>query len=308
MKEPIKYLLKDNQSVDYILDELQITQSIVYKLEDKDKILRFIKMLKANYKKRTKKTTNIIEPRDYVYINNNSIGWTDEYKLIDQKLDIIDETRAINLQYYINIDFISEIKLDKSTKFVGILVTDTYVVVISNTYCIICEKEDEPMELPIDNLLQSSKAFNEVYNLKITNDTTNSFECLKTLCEGFKIKAKREVIDLFRIKYTPNSLYFTLCKEALNTYTLEQSRKEDRKVDISNFVFRVAFGTDKIVDIDNCKPLLVSHFDISNLAWVIPLIEYEKVQLKIADYSESSPLVFDLDDLMILIIPARIHQ
>lgn len=303
MKEPIKYLLKDNQNVDYILDELQITQSVVYKLEDKDKILRFIKMLKANYKKRTKKTINIVEPRDYVYINNNSIGWTDEYKLIDQKLDIIDETRAINLQYYINIDFISEINLDKSTKFVGILVTDTYVVVISNTYCIICEKEDEPMELPIDTLLQSSKAFNEVHNLKITNDTSNSFECLKTLCEGFKI----EIIDLFRVKDMPNSLYFTLCKVAINTYTLEQSKEEDRQVDVSNLAFRIAFGTDKIVDIDNCKPMLVAHFDISNLAWLIPLIEYEKVQLRIAEDSESSPLVFDLDDLMIFIISARLH-
>lgn len=304
MKEPIKYLLKDNQSVDYILDELQITQSVVYKLEDKDKILRFIKMLKANYKKRTKKTINIVEPRDYVYINNNSIGWTDEYKLIDQKLDIIDETMAINLQYYINIDFISEIKLDKSTKFVGILVTDTYVVVISNTYCIICEKEDEPIELPIDTLLQSSKAFDEVHSLNITNNTSNSFECLKTLCEGFKI----EVVDLFRVKDIPNSLYFTLCKEALDIYTLAQSREEDRQVDVSNLVFRVAFGTDKVVDIDNCKPMLVAHFDISNLAWVIPLIEYEKVQLRIAEDSESSQLVFDLDDLIILIIPRGIYQ
>ena len=303
MKEPIKYLLKDNQSVDYILDELQITQSVVYKLEDKDKILRFIKMLKANYKKRTKKTTNIAEPKDYVYINNNSIGWTDTYKLIDQKLDFLDETQSINLKYYINIDFLSEIKLDKSTKFVGILVTNTYVVFISNTYCIICEREDEPMELPIDTLLQSSKAFNEVHSLEITNNTSNSFECLKTLCEGFKI----EIIDLFRVKDMPNSLYFTLCKVAINTYTLEQNRKEDRQVDVSNLVFRIAFGTDKIVDVDNCKPMLVAHFDISNLAWLIPLIEYAKVQLRIAEDSESSPLVFDLDDLMIFIIPARLH-
>lgn len=303
MKEPIKYLLKDNQSVDYILDELQITQSVVYKLEDKDKILRFIKMLKANYKKRTKKTTNIAEPKDYVYINNNSIGWTDTYKLINQKLDIIDETKFINLKYYINIEFLSEIRLDKSTKFVGTLVTDTYVVFISNTYCIICEKEDEPMELPIDTLLQSSKAFNEVHNLRITNDTFNSFECLKTMCEGFKM----EVIDLFRVKDTPNSLYFTLCKEALDTYTLEQSRKEDRQVDVSNFLFRVAFGTDKIVSVDNHKPMLVAHFHISNLAWLIPLIEYAKVQLRIAEDSESSPLVFDLDDFMVLVIPTRLH-
>lgn len=301
MKEPIKYLLKDNQSVDYILDELQIAQSVVYKLEDKAKILRFIKMLKANYKRRTKKTTNIVEPKDYVYINNNSIGWTDTYKLIDQKLDFIDETKSIYLKYYINIDFLSEIKLDKSTKFVGILVTDTYVVFISNTYCIICEKEEEPMGLPVDNLLQSSKAFNEVHSLKITNDTTNSFECLKTLCEGFKI----ELIDLFRLKDTPNSLYFTLCKEALDTYTLEQSREEDRQVDISNLVFRVAFGTDKIVSMDKCKPMLVAHFNLANLTWLIPLIEYEKTQLRIAEDSESSPLVFDLDDLMILIMPCR---
>ena len=303
MKEPIKYLLKDNQSVDYILDELQITQSVVYKLEDKYKILRFIKMLKANYKKRTKKTTNIAEPKDYVYINNNSIGWTDTYKLIDQKLDIIDETKSINLKYYINIDFLSEIKLDKSTKFVGILVTDTHVVFISNTYCIICEREDEPMELPIDNLLQSSKAFNEVHSLEITNNTSNSFECLKTLCEGFKI----EIIDLFRVKDISNSLYFTLCKEALDTYTLEQSREEDRQVDVNNLVFRVAFGTDQIVNIDNCTPMLVAHFDISNLAWLIPLIEYTKVQLRIAEDSESSPLVFDLNDLMIFITPTRLH-
>lgn len=303
MKEPIKYLLKDNQSVDYILDELQITKSVVYKLEDKDKILRFIKMLKANYKKKAKKTTNITEPKDYVYINNNSIGWTDTYKLIDQKLDIIDETKFINLKYYINIDFLSEIKLDKSTKFVGILVTDTYVVFISNTYCIICEREDEPMELPIDTLLQSSKAFNEVHNLRILNDIFNSFECLKTICEGFKM----EVIDLFRVKDTPNSLYFTLCKEALDTYTLEQSRKEDRQVDVSNFLFRVAFGTDKIVSVDNHKPMLVAHFHISNLAWLIPLIEYAKVQLRIAEDSESSPLVFDLDDFMVLVIPTRLH-
>ena len=303
MKEPIKYLLKDNQSVDYILEELQITQSVVYKLEDKDKILRFIKMLKANSKKRTKKTTNTAEPKDYVYINNNSIGWTDTYRLIDQKLDLIDETKSINLKYYINIDFLSEIRLDKSTKFVGILVTDTYVVFISNTYCIICEKEDEPMELPINTLLQSSKTFNEVHNLRITNDTTNSFECLKTLCEGFKI----EVVDLFRVKDIPNSLYFTLCKEALDTYTLEQSRKEDRQVNISNLVFRVAFGTDKIVDVDSHKSVLVAHFNISNLAWLVPLIEYEKVQLRIAEDSESSQLVFDLNDLMILIIPTRIH-
>ena len=260
-------------------------------------------MLKANYKKKAKKTTNTTETKDYVYINNNSIGWTDTYKLIDQKLDIIDETKSINLKYYINIDFLSEIKLDKSTKFVGILVTDTYVVFISNTYCIICEREDEPMELPIDNLLQSSKAFNEVHSLEITNDTTNSFECLKTLCEGFKI----EVIDLFRVNDMPNSLYFTLCKEALDTYTLEQSREEDRQVDVSNLVFRVAFGTDKIVDVDTCKSMLVAHFNLSNLAWLVPLIEYEKVQLRIAEDSESSQLVFDLNDLMILIIPTRIH-
>lgn len=159
------------------------------------------------------------------------------------------------------------------------------------------------MELPIDTLLQSSKAFNEVHSLEITNNTSNSFECLKTLCEGFKI----EIIDLFRVKDMPNSLYFTLCKVAINTYTLEQNRKEDRQVDVSNLVFRIAFGTDKIVDIDNCKPMLVAHFDISNLAWLIPLIEYEKVQLRIAEDSESSPLVFDLDDLMIFIIPARLH-
>jgi len=303
MKEPIKYLLKDNQSVDYILDELQITQSVIYKLEDRDKILRFIKMLKANTKKRTRKTTNTAEPKDYVYINNNSIGWTDTYKLIDQKLDIIEETKSINLKYYINIDFLSEIKLDKSTKFVGILITDTYVVFISTTYCIICEREDEPMELPIDTLLQSSKAFNEVHNINITNDTSNSFECLKTLCEGFKI----EVVDLFRVKNTPNSLYFILCKEALDTYTLEQNRKEDRQVDVSNLVYRVAFGTDKIVDVDNCKPMLVAHFNLSNLIWLIPLIEYAKVQLKIAEDSESSQLVFDLDDLIVLVIPTRIH-
>lgn len=303
MKEPIKYLLKDNQSVDYILDELQITKSVVYKLEDKDKILRFIKMLKANYKKKAKKTTNITELKDYVYINNNSIGWTDTYKLIDQKLDIIDETKFINLKYYINIDFLSEIKLDKSTKFVGILVTNTYVVFISNTYCIICEREDEPMELPIDTLLQSSKAFNEVHSLEITNNTSNSFECLKTLCEGFKI----EIIDLFRVKDMPNSLYFTLCKVALNTYTLEQNRKEDRQVDVSNLVFRIAFGTDKIVDVDKYKPMLIAHFDISNLTWLIPLIEYAKVQLRIAEDSESSPLVFDLDDFMVLVIPTRLH-
>ena len=53
--------------------------------------------------------------------------------------------------------------------------------------------------------------------------------------------------------------------------------------------------------------MLVAHFDISNLAWLIPLIEYTKVQLRIAEDSESSPLVFDLDDLIVLVTPTRLH-
>lgn len=301
MKEPIKYLLKDNQSVDYILDELQITQSIVYKLEDKDKILRFIKMLKANYKKRTKKTTNIIEPRDYVYINNNSIGWTDEYKLIDQKLDIIDETRAINLQYYINIDFISEIKIDKSTKFVGILVTDTYVVFISNTYCIICEKEDESMELPIDSLLQSSKAFTDTQTLGITTKSLTGFKELKTISQAFK----SDIIDLYRVTNVPNSFYLTLNYDNLVAYMSIQNHSEDRHIKIDHSIIRVAFGTDSLVNIDNINPSLVAHYDMNILEGILNSLIGKTLTLRIANASMTSQLVFDLDDFMILLMPCK---
>lgn len=301
MKEPIKYLLKDNQSVDYILDELQITQSIVYKLEDKDKILRFIKMLKANYKKRTKKTTNIIEPRDYVYINNNSIGWTDEYKLIDQKLDIIDETRAINLQYYINIDFLSEIKIDKSTKFVGILVTDTYVVFISNTYCIICEKEDESMELPIDSLLQSSKAFTDTQTLGITTKSLTGFKELKTISQAFK----SDIIDLYRVTNVPNSFYLTLNYDNLVAYMSIQNHSEDRHIKIDHSIIRVAFGTDSLVNIDNINPSLVAHYDMNILEGILNSLIGKTLTLRIANASMTSQLVFDLDDFMILLMPCK---
>jgi|GEM_PF-4606626 hypothetical protein len=301
MKEPIKYLLKDNQSVDYILDELQITQSVVYKLEDKDKILRFIKMLKANYKKKTKKTTNIAEPKDYVYINNNSIGWTDTYKLIDQKLDLIDETKSINLKYYINIDFLSEIKLDKSTKFVGILVTDTYVVVISNTYCIICEKEHEPMELPIDTLLQSSKAFTDTQTLGITTKSLTGFKELKTISQAFK----SDIIDLYRVTNVPNSFYLTLNYDNLVAYMSIQNHSEDRHIKIDHSIIRVAFGTDSLVNIDNINPSLVAHYDMNILEGILNSLIGKTLTLRIANASMTSQLVFDLDDFMILLMPCK---
>lgn len=301
MKEPIKYLLKDNQSVDYILDELQITQSVIYKLEDKDKILRFIKMLKANYKKKTKKTTNTAEPRDYVYINNNSIGWTDTYKLIDQKLDLIDETKSINLKYYINIDFLSEIKLDKSTKFVGILVTDTYVVVISNTYCIICEKEDEPMELSIDTLLQSSKAFTDTQTLEITTKSLTGFKELKTISQAFK----SDIIDLYRVTNVPNSFYLTLNYDNLVAYMSIQNHSEDRHIKIDHSIIRVAFGTDSLVNIDNINSSLVAHYDMHILEWILNSLIGRTLTLRIANASMTSQLVFDLDDFMILLMPCK---
>lgn len=301
MKEPIKYLLKDNQSVDYILDELQITQSVVYKLEDKDKILRFIKMLKANYKKKAKKTTNITEPKDYVYINNNSIGWTDTYKLIYQKLDLIDETKSINLKYYINIDFLSEIKLDKSTKFVGILVTDTYVVVISNTYCIICEKEHEPMELPIDTLLQSSKAFTDTQTLGITTKSLTGFKELKTISQAFK----SDIIDLYRVTNVPNSFYLTLNYDNLVAYMSIQNHSEDRHIKIDHSIIRVAFGTDSLVNIDNINPSLVAHYDMNILEGILNSLIGKTLTLRIANASMTSQLVFDLDDFMILLMPCK---
>ena len=301
MKEPIKYLLKDNQSVDYILDELQITQSVVYKLEDKDKILRFIKMLKANYKKKAKKTTNITEPKYYVYINNNSIGWTDTYKLIDQKLDIINETKSINLKYYINIDFLSEIKLDKSTKFVGILVTDTYVVFISNTYCIICEKEDEPMELPIDTLLQSSKVFTDTQTLEITTKSLTGFKELKTISQAFK----SDIIDLYRVTNVPNSFYLTLNYDNLVAYMSIQNHSEDRHIKIDHSIIRVAFGTDSLVNIDNINPSLVAHYDMNILEWILNSLIGKTLTLRIANTSMTSQLVFDLDDFMILLMPCK---
>ena len=301
MKEPIKYLLKDNQSVDYILDELQITQSVVYKLEDRDKILRFIKMLKANYKKKAKKTTNTTEPKDYVYINNNSIGWTDTYKLIDQKLDIIDETKSINLKYYINIDFLSEIKLDKSTKFVGILVTDTYVVVISNTYCIICEKEHEPMELPIDTLLQSSKAFTDTQTLGITTKSLTGFKELKTISQAFK----SDIIDLYRVTNVPNSFYLTLNYDNLVAYMSIQNHSEDRHIKIDHSIIRVAFGTDSLVNIDNINPSLVAHYDMNILEGILNSLIGKTLTLRIANASMTSQLVFDLDDFMILLMPCK---
>lgn len=301
MKEPIKYLLKDNQSVDYILDELQITQSVVYKLEDKDKILRFIKMLKANYKKKAKKTTNITEPKYYVYINNNSIGWTDTYKLIDQKLDIINETKSINLKYYINIDFLSEIKLDKSTKFVGILVTDTYVVFISNTYCIICEKEDEPMELPIDTLLQSSKVFTDTQTLEITTKSLTGFKELKTISQAFK----SDIIDLYRVTNVPNSFYLTLNYDNLVAYMSIQNHSEDRHIKIDPSIIRVAFGTDSLVNIDNINPSLVAHYDMNILEWILNSLIGKTLTLRIANTSMTSQLVFDLDDFMILLMPCK---
>lgn len=301
MKEPIKYLLKDNQSVNYILDELQITQSVVYKLEDKDKILRFIKMLKANYKKKTKKITNTAKPRDYVYINNNSIGWTDTYKLIDQKLDLINETKSTNLKYYINIDFLSEIKLDKSTKFVGILVTDTYVVFISNTYCIICEKEDEPMELPIDTLLQSSKAFTNIQDIEITTKSLAGFKELKTISQAFK----SDIIDLYRATNVPNSFYLTLNYDNLVAYMSIQNHSEDRHIKIDHSIIRVAFGTDSLVNIDKTNPNLVAHYDMNILEWILNSLIGKTLTLRIANASMTSQLVFDLDDFMILLMPCK---
>ena len=46
-------------------------------------------------------------------------------------------------------------------------------------------------------------------------------------------------------------------------------------------------------------------FDMNLLEWIISSLKYSKVNLRIAEKSLTSQLVFDLDDFMILLMPVQ---
>ena len=299
MKDCQKYLFKDNQNIQSLLEELNLIDKVVFKLDDTIKITRFLQILKTVYKKR--KDKELIEPKHQVYISNHSIGWTNTYALVDQKLDVVDLNLNIDIKYWINLDFISQMKLDRKDNYIGILVTEECVVFVTNSYCVVCPKEDNPMNLPVNKLLVSSKAFTDTQTINITNESIDGFKELKTISQAFK----SDIIDLYRVANIPNSFYLTLNYDNLEAYMYIQNHLEDRQIKIDHSLIRIAFGTDNLVNIDNTNPSLVAHYDMNILEWILNSLISKTVTLRIANASMTSQLVFDLEDFMILLMPCQ---
>lgn len=299
MKDCQKYLFKDNQNIQSLLEELNLIDKVVFKLDDTIKITRFLQILKTVYKKR--KDKELIEPKHQVYISNHSIGWTNTYALVNQKLDVVDLNSNIDIKYWINLDFISQMKLDRKDSYIGILVTEECVVFVTNSYCVVCLKEDNPMELPIKALLVSSKAFIDTQTINITNESIDGFKELKTISQAFK----SNIIDLYRVKGLPNSLYLTLNYDNLVAYMSIQNHSEDRQIKIDHSLVRIAFGTDSLVNIDKINPNLVAHYDMNIMEWILSSLIGKTITLRIANASMTSQLVFDLEDFMILLMPCK---
>lgn len=300
MKECQKYLFKDSENINSLLEELNLVGRVILKLDDTTKIARFIQILKTVYRKR--KDKELIEPKHQVYICSQSIGWTNTYALVDQKLDVVNLNLNTDIKYWINLDFISQMKLDRKDNYVGILVTEDCVVFVTKTYCIVCPKEDTPMELPVTDLLVSSKAFKDTQDITLTNKSIDGFKELKTISQAFK----SDIVDLYRVEDVPNSLYLTLNYENLIAYISTQNDLKDRHINIDTSLMRVAFGTDTLVEIVNKTPSkLIARFDMNLLEWIISSLKDSKVNLRIAEKSLTSQLVFDLDDFMILLMPVH---
>lgn len=299
MKDCQKYLFKDNQNIQSLLEELNIIDKVVFKLEDTTKITRFLQILKTIYKKR--KDKELVEPKHQVYISNHSIGWTNTYALVDQKLDVVDLNLDTDIKYWINLDFISQMKLDRKDRYVGILVTEDCVVFLTNNYCVACPKEDTLMELPLDKLLVSSRAFTDTQDIEITTKSLAGFKELKTISQAFK----SDIIDLYRVTNVPNSFYLTLNYDNLVAYMSIQNHSEDRHIKIDHSIIRVAFGTDSLVNIDKTNPNLVAHYDMNILEWILNSLIGKTLTLRIANASMTSQLVFDFDDFIILLMPCK---
>ncbi|QBJ04081.1 hypothetical protein FNU3_112 [Fusobacterium phage vB_FnuS_FNU3] len=299
MKDCQKYLFKDNQNIQSLLEELNIIDKVVFKLDDTTKITRFLQILKIVYKKR--KDKELVEPKHQVYISNQSIGWTDTYALVDQNLDIVNLNLNTDIKYWINLDFISQMKLDRKDSYVGILVTEDCVVFVTNNYCVLCPKEDNPMELLVDKLLVSSRAFTDTQTIGITTKSLAGFKELKTISQAFK----SDIIDLYRVTNVPNSFYLTLNYDNLVAYMSIQNCSEDRHIKIDSTLIRIAFGTDSLVNIDKTNPSLVAHYDMNILEWILNSLIGKTLTLRIANASMTSQLVFDLDDFMILLMPCQ---
>ena len=300
MKECQKYLFKDSENIDSLLEELNLVGRVIFKLDDTTKITRFVQILKTVYKKR--KDKELIEPKHQVYICSQSIGWTNTYALVDQKLDILDLNLNTDIKYWINLDFITQMKLDRKDNYVGILVTEDCVVFVTKTYCIVCPKEDTSMDLPVADLLVSSKAFKDTQDITLTNLSIDGFKELKTISQAFK----SDIVDLYRVEDVPNSYYLTLNHKNLVDYISTQNGLKDRHINIDSSLIRVAFGTDTLVEIVNKTPSrLIAMFDMNLLEWIISSLKDSKVNLRIAEKSLISQLVFDLDDFMILLMPVQ---
>lgn len=299
MKDCQKYLFKDNQNIQSLLEELNLIDKVVFKLDDTIKITRFLQILKTVYKKR--KDKELIEPKHQVYISNHSIGWTNTYALVDQKLDVVDLNLNMDIKYWINLDFISQMKLDRKDNYIGILVTEECVVFVTNNYCVVCPKEDTPMDLPVNKLLVSSRAFTDTQTIEVTTKSLAGFKELKTISQAFKL----DIIDLYRVTNVPNSLYLTLNYDNLVAYMSIQNYSEDRHIKIDHSLIRVAFGTDILVNIDKTNPSLVAHYDMNILEWILNSLIGKTLTLRIANASMTSQLVFDLDDFMILLMPCE---
>lgn len=300
MKECQKYLFKDSENIDSLLEELNLVGRVIFKLDDTTKITRFIQILKTVYKKR--KDKELIEPKHQVYICSQSIGWTNTYALVDQKLDVVNLNLNTDIKYWINLDFITQMKLDKKDNYVGILVTEDCVVFVTKTYCIVCSKEDTPMDLPVTDLLVSSKAFTDTQDITLTNLSIDGFKELKTISQAFK----SDIVDLYRVEDVPNSLYLTLNHKNLIDYISTQNGLKDRYINTDTSLIRVAFCTDTLVEIVNKTPSrLIAMFDMNLLEWIISSLKDSKVNLRIAEKSLTSQLVFDLDDFMILLMPVQ---
>lgn len=299
MKDCQKYLFKDNQNIQSLLEELNLIDKVVFKLDDTIKITRFLQILKTVYKKR--KDKELIEPKHQVYISNHSIGWTNTYALVDQKLDVVDLNLNMDIKYWINLDFISQMKLDRKDNYIGILVTEECVVFVTNNYCVVCPKEDTPMDLPVNKLLVSSRAFTDTQTIEVTTKSLAGFKELKTISQAFK----SDIIDLYRVTNVPNSLYLTLNYDNLVAYMSIQNYSEDRHIKIDHSLIRVAFGTDILVNIDKTNPSLVAHYDMNILEWILNSLIGKTLTLRIANASMTSQLVFDLDDFMILLMPCK---
>lgn len=292
-----KYLLKETKEMNAILQDLGITgENILFQLLDTKQLSKLMECLKLAYKKSKTKKKDKSEIYDYLYICNGYIGWTDTLSLIGYKLQTLSKGISTSFKFFANGSFVKDIK--SGDKLIWLGVTDTYIVLLSEDYCIISEKENENMGLPIDTLIEDSKAFDKIVDLKVTSNTLNSFKALKTLCECFEFN----FVNLYEVD---SVCYLGLDKTKLDDYlAYAKENYIDRSYRMSSDILRIGFGDINLQRVTTEYSKNLGKFDLKYLDWVLEYLKLEnKIEVKYKD--KYNQLVFECGDLVILVMPIR---